>query len=204
MLIFYGPKPGTQVKFPLKISRPVEMEIDVPGGGKKKMPIPPLEGIGGDAVIQVTAKVPSEADRREIDALLSRSTVEDDKGKLRIQTTGQAHDAWRFAAIRKLVVNVDDLKIVDAAAPDDPARTQWIHTADELLTFADDVVITALVDVLMDRIRLGEAVAGNFDGRSSSSPAAITAPAATVESAEPRVSALPVPATVPPTIHGST
>lgn len=200
MLIIYGPKPGTEVTFPLSISP--AREIDDGKGGKIK--IPPKRNVGGNSVIKVTAKVPSEADRRAIDAHLARTTIESEDGKIRIVGSREAYDNWRAAALRKLIVRVEDLRIVDQTAPDDPAKGQAISTAEDLLTFADDDVLNAVADVVMDRIRLSEAIAGKFDGRSSSSPAAITAPGETAANADATGSAQPARVTVPPSDPTST
>lgn len=195
MLIVYGPKPGTHVTFALKISPPREIE----GAGGKKIPVPEKRGVSGDLVIQVTAKVPSESNRRAIDAHLERSAVETADGKMRIVGRSEAYNAWRFAAIRELLVKVADLKMVDPRAPDDPEKTTYIRTADDVLELADDDVITGIADVLMGRLSLGEALSGNFVGRFSSSPGANPPLAATVESADGTTSAAPAPAIARPT-----
>jgi hypothetical protein len=200
VLIVYGPKPGTEVSFPLKISPPSEIE-DGKGG---KLTIPPKRGVDGDAVIRVTAKVPSEADRREIDAHLSRATVESADGNFRIVSSREAHSNWRAAAIKKLIVRIDELQIVDPSAPTDLSKALAIVTPQDLLTYADDDVINAIVDVVMDRIRLSEALAGKFDGRSSSSPAVTTPPVVTAETAGGMGSAQLDSAIAPPIARTST
>lgn len=191
MLIVYGPKPGSTVIFPLTISPP--REVVLPDG--RKLPLPEKKGVGGDRVIKVTAKVPTEAQRRSLSVHLERSTTSTDDGKLHIVGSREAYDNWRFAAIRELVVHVDDLKLVDPSAPDDPEKVLWIHSAEDVITYADDDVINALADVVTDRLQLGEILLGNSERRSSSSPAATQPQSATAEIAERKTSADPEGAT---------
>ncbi len=161
MIVLHGCKPGSTVSFPLKIHATSIIVHDDEGNsrtfsGTKK------ELIGGDGVLKVTATVPAAAKKREIDALLTASAEHDKDGKIRIVSRREAFERWRTAAIRAFVQRIDDFKIVDTRAADDPEMVLWIHTVDELLEHADDDVLNAIVDVVLDRARLADAVAGKF------------------------------------------
>lgn len=199
MRIIYGPKPGTVVTLTLEV--PSVTEIPDGKGGTIKIP-PSSEGISGQA-IRLQLKVPSNGDRRKINALLARSRIDNTTGSVRLLASREAVEEWRAAVIRDLVVRVDDLVIIDESKT--PAERTEIHTPDELLQLADDEdLLEAIAGLIMDRVRLTEALRGNSSGRHSSSPAEILPSVGTASHVDGTVSAEPVTVTARPTDPTST
>lgn len=198
MIIVYGPKPGTEVTFPLKVARPTSFTL--PGGAD--IPLPVAAGIEGDTV-QVTAKVPSDADKRELRHHLVTTRVEVLEGKdhIKVQTSKQALEKFHAAVVTKLLVRLDGYQMADPRPGIPPFEP---HTATEVMEFCDEHTITALVETLMDRTRLSEAIRGNSDGRSTSSTAATPALDGTAANAASSDSAKPERAIAPPTSPTST
>lgn len=197
MIIVYGPKPGTEVTFPLKVDRPTSLSL--PGGS---IPLPEIKGVDGNTV-KITAKVPSDKDKRELRHLLNTTRVEVLEGndKLLLQTSKQALDKYHDAVLTQLLVRLDEYQIADERPGIPPFEP---HTPAEVIEFVDEHTKTAIVDTLMDRTRLSESLRGNSAGRSTSSTAATPALDGTAANAASSGSASSERAIAPPTSPTST
>lgn len=201
MSIFaYGPRPGRTVTFSLTVDRPKSL----PDGAGGTIDLPDT-GVKGTTV-RVTARVPSQEDRETISAHLADTTIQAiSADRFRLNARGDSFQRYQREAILRLLVRLDDYVHEDDTLPEgDPERRFEPHTPEEVLLCVDGDVKNAIVEVLMSRIRLGEVLRGNSDGRSTSSTAAIPALDGTAANAASSTSAQVERVTAPPTSPTST
>lgn len=191
--VIYGPKPGTPVKFTLVVPATETIKID-----GKDVPIEEVADVAGDT-IEIEAKVPSEGDKRKLGALLATSRIDSAGDRIRVVTKREAHAEWRAAVLKEFVTGVSGYQVQPAEG-----EPLTIANAEQLVAFGESLVLEELVDVLMDRTRLTEAIRGNSKGRSRISQAETNPSNGTATSAAPSSAAPTAGAIAPSPTDGST
>lgn len=183
MFTVYGPTPGTQVTFDL----PIQAKEAPAAKGRKES-----AGKESGGTLRVTAKIPSERQKRVLTYRLSKMRVEEAGGQVRVVQSPELVDEFNEAALTEFLVRVEGLELRDPRTND---VVLVIGTPAEVIEHAPLHVRTAIVDVIMQRVRLNESLTGKSEGRSSSSTAETPPADGTAGSAESSASAASGPAT---------